>query len=58
MEASCKPIWWRYDFPLWAQKYYSRIKGTMGREDLISENLMGKDVGETKGVKEIWVYGE
>ena len=58
MEASCKLIWWWDDFPYWAQKYHSRIKGTMGWGYLLSENLMGKDVGEIKGVKEIWVYGE
>ena len=58
MEASCKPIWWRNDFPYWVQKYHSRIKGTMDWGDLLSKNSMGKDAREIKGVKEIWVYGE
>ena len=58
MEASCKPIWWRDDFPYWAQKYHSKIKGIMGRGDLLLENPTRKDAGEIKGVKEIWVYGE
>ena len=54
MQANLMKEW----FPLLSTKYHSIIKGTKGRKDRLSENPMGKDAGEIKRVKEIWVYGE